>query len=72
MPDSDSATKNYMKTTSFVSGQFWLLTCVIGLLEAVTRWPRWVVVTSITKLLFIGLLEAVKRQPRWVGVILVK
>ena len=29
MPDSDSATKNYMETTGFVSGQFWLLTCVI-------------------------------------------
>ena len=29
MPDSDSATKNYMKTTGFVSGQFWLLTLVV-------------------------------------------
>ena len=32
MPDSDSATKNYMKTAGFVSGQFWLLTCVIWIL----------------------------------------
>ena len=30
MPDSDSATKNYMKITGYVSGQFWLLTCVIN------------------------------------------
>ena len=30
MPDSDSATQNYMKTGGFVSGQFWLLSCVIG------------------------------------------
>ena len=29
MPDSDLAIKNYMKTTGFVSGEFWLLTCVI-------------------------------------------
>ena len=28
-PDSDSATQNYMKTTGFASGKFWLLTCVI-------------------------------------------
>ena len=28
MPDSDSVIKNYMKRTGFVSGQFWLLTCV--------------------------------------------
>ena len=29
MPDSDSATQNCMETSGFVTGQFWLLTCVI-------------------------------------------